>query len=143
MSKDKETTRLDEMTIAEYKALPVEEQRKIEYQMVVDTFFNRAKEEAATSIDVFEQLSVINDTNRGTANRERHLGWLLALATCLEQSSGVQARQELQASFACGKSRYGLIFWRCVRLAWSCLANSNVAAMGSRSSWLSLLWRIR
>ena len=90
MSKDKETTRLDEMTIAEYKALPVEEQRKIEYQMVVDTFFKRAKEEAATSIDVFEQLSVINDTNRGTAIRERHLGWLLALATCLEQSYGVQ-----------------------------------------------------
>ena len=75
MSKDKETTRLDEMTIAEYKALPVEEQRKIEYQMVVDTFFKRAKEEAATSIDVFEQLSVINDTNRGNANRERYLGW--------------------------------------------------------------------
>ncbi len=41
---------------------------------------------------------MINDYEKGLANRERHLGLLFALSAALEQSAEVQHRHELQGS---------------------------------------------
>ncbi len=84
------------MTVAEFKELPPAEQYAFEFETLQHLFTQQMRVEANTAFDYIGGLKIVQDEQRGVANRERLLGWLFALTACYEHSTAVQSKHELQ-----------------------------------------------
>ena len=87
----------EEALMKSINALPEALKMQVVYEMSSTESFDDIKYWSIWFIDFLDQNNLINDYAKGTSNRAPLLGFLLAGAKLLEQSSEDMARHELQA----------------------------------------------